>query len=84
MTERINEESPHSTSKRDGCYFWLTDVDPWDKGRDAEAIPGTVAGTWHIRLAPGGAATGAETPRNSRASSKGDDDGCFECIVCKP
>ena|SRR6185312_5189022 len=66
--------------ERDGCYYGLPNVDPWDRERDAR----TYAGPWPVVAHPpcqrwgrywGGA------PRKPHQYKLGDDDGCFAAAL---
>lgn len=62
--------------QKNGCYFGLHHVDPWDEARDARLY----AGPWPVVAHPpcerwGRYATGGPSARVRR--TKGDDKGCF-------
>ena len=66
--------------QKDGCYFGLDGVDPWDEARDARKY----AGPWSVVAHPpcerwGRYATGGPSARVRRI--KGDDKGCFRAAL---
>lgn len=66
--------------QKNGCYFGLPDVDPWDEARDARLY----AGPWPVVAHPpcerwGRYATGGPSARVPRI--KGADGGCFKAAL---
>lgn len=70
--------------EKNGCYFGLPDVDPWDRERDARLYPGPQSVVahppcerwgryWH------GGPNSERFPRERR--TKGDDGGCFAAAL---
>ncbi len=62
--------------EKNGCYYGLGDVDPWDKDRDARLY----AGPWPVVAHPPCARWGkywGGAPSTWPRKVKGDDDGCF-------
>jgi hypothetical protein len=63
--------------EKDGCYFGLPDIDPWDKSRDARKYSGPYRVIAHPPCERWGRyATGGPNPRAKRRLI-GDDGGCF-------
>lgn len=63
-----------------GCYFGLSDVDPWDEARDAR----TYAGSWPVVAHPPCQRWGRfwhGSTRRPHQFKLGDDGGCFEAAI---
>lgn len=62
---------------KNGCYFGLPDVDPWDEERDARKY----AGPWPVVAHPPCGTWGGFARRGMTLRPLGDDDGCFEAAL---
>lgn len=65
---------------KDGCYYGLEDVDPWDKGRDARKY----AGPWPVVAHPPcerWSMMNHVSKGKGRDPRWGQDDGCFESAL---
>lgn len=70
--------------QKDGCYFGLPGVDPWDQARDARTYPGPWPVVAHPPCARWGRYWfgGPTIVRQGREYlKKGDDDGCFAAAL---
>lgn len=66
--------------EKDGCYFGLPDVDPWDEARDARRYAGPHKVLAHPPCARWGRFWGGST-RNPHQFKMGDDGDCFAAAV---
>jgi hypothetical protein len=64
----------------DGCYFGLTDIDPWDEPRDARAYAGPHPVVAHPPCQRWGRFWHGST-RKPHQFKMGDDGGCFEAAL---
>ena len=65
--------------QRDGCYYGLPDVDPWDEERDARTYPGPHPVVAHPPCARWCQLAGLNEHRYGL--KRGDDGGCFESAL---
>lgn len=66
--------------QRDGCYYGLDGIDPWDEGRDARRYAGPYPVVAHPPCERWGRYwSGGPSARTRRA--KGDDGGCFAAAL---
>lgn len=65
--------------QRNGCYWGLPDVDPWDEARDARLYPGPHAVVAHPPCARWCRLAGLVEARWGH--KRGDDGGCFESAL---
>lgn len=66
--------------EKDGCYFGLPDVDPWDQSRDARLY----AGPWPVVAHPPCQRWGSRwwwAGRGKPRHTKGNDGGCFAAAL---
>jgi hypothetical protein len=66
--------------EKDGCYFGLDDVEPWDKARDARTYAGPHPVVAHPPCERWGRYWGG-APRKPHQYKLGDDGGCFEAAL---
>jgi hypothetical protein len=66
--------------ERDGCYFGLPDVDPWDEARDARKYAGPHPVVAHPPCQRWGRFWHGST-RKPHQFKKGDDGGCFDAAL---
>lgn len=66
--------------EKDGCYFGLPDVDPWDEARDARRYPGNMPVVAHPPCERWGRYWHG-SPRKPHQYRLGDDGNCFEAAL---
>lgn len=70
--------------EKNGCYYGLPDVEPWDKERDARRYPGPWPVVTHAPCPRWGKMYFGQpltVKRTGKRKIKGDDEGCVKCAL---